>query len=237
MPRRRRFTSEVELYQPVKRFLERKGYVVKGEVTDCDVVAVKDGSPPVVVELKLTFNVALVLQGVRRLQLTDHVYLAVPASAGRRSGHAPSDRDVIKLCRMLGLGLIAIGTAGGIEIVLDPGPYQPRKSRWRIDLLLGEHAKRIGDPNRGGSTRVKIVTAYRQEALRCADLLRSGPMSLAAMRAAAPVPNAAKILQVDYYGWFKRVGRGVYELSEGGLKGLQDFAHALADAGLAAAAD
>ncbi|MBI1776747.1 MAG: hypothetical protein HYR63_15485 [Proteobacteria bacterium] len=209
MARRRRFTSEVELYLPVKRFLERQGYVVKGEVHDCDLVAVRAPDPPVVVELKLLFNLALVLQGVRRSELTDQVYLAVPAGAGARSGSSPYDRDVKKLCRMLGLGLIAIGLGGGIEVVLDPGPYRPRKSRWRIDGLLGEHARRIGDPNRGGSTRVPIVTAYRQEALRLALLLsRHGSMSIAAMRQAADVPNAATILQHDYYGWFQRVGRG-----------------------------
>src|SRR3974390_510056 len=99
----RRFASEVQLYQPVKRFLERQGYVVKGEVNDCDLVAVKDDGAPLVVELKLAFNLALVLQGVRRLQLSDLVYLAVPASAGRRSGHWIWDRDGIKLCRMRGL--------------------------------------------------------------------------------------------------------------------------------------
>src|SRR5258708_817329 len=225
---RRRFRSEVELYQPVKRFLERQGYVVKGEVHDCDLVGVRASEPPVVGELKLAFNLALVLQGVRRQQLTDLVYLAVPGDVGRRSGHAPWDRDVMKLCRMLGLGLIAIGSGGGIEVVLDPGPYRPRKSKWRIDGFLSEHSRRRGDPNRGGSTRVKIVTAYRQEALRCADLLRRlGPMSLAQLRAAADAPNAAKILQSDYYGWFSRVARGGYARTEGSGPGLDQLAHAL----------
>jgi hypothetical protein len=88
--------------------------------------------------------------------------------------------------------------------------------------LLGEHQRRVGDPNRGGSaSKVPMMTAYRQEALRCAELLAGhGPMKPAAMRAAADVPNAAKILRHDYYGWFERVERGVYALSPAGRRGL-----------------
>jgi len=91
--------------------------------------------------------------------------------------------------------------------------------------LLGEHARRVGDPNRGGSTtRVPMMTAYRQEALRCAELLASnGPMKLAALRAAAAAPRAATILQQDVYGWFERIERGVYTISPAGRRGLAMF--------------
>ena len=42
--------SEAELYGPIKLFLEAQGYVVKGEIGACDVMAVKDNEGPVVVE-------------------------------------------------------------------------------------------------------------------------------------------------------------------------------------------
>jgi hypothetical protein len=56
---------ETSLYRPVKIFLEGLGFVVKGEVRDCDLVALKGDNLPVVVicELKLTFNLELILQG------------------------------------------------------------------------------------------------------------------------------------------------------------------------------
>ena len=49
---------ETSLYRPVKVFLEGLGFVVKGEVGGCDLVALKGDDLPVVVicELKLTFN-------------------------------------------------------------------------------------------------------------------------------------------------------------------------------------
>jgi hypothetical protein len=56
------------LYRPVKTSLEGLGFVVKGEIGGCDLFALRGDGPPVVVigELKLTFNLELVLQGVDR---------------------------------------------------------------------------------------------------------------------------------------------------------------------------
>jgi hypothetical protein len=68
------------------------------------------------------------------------------------------------------------------------------------------------------------MTAYRQEALRCAGLLAiNGPMAPKAMRAAADVPNAARILQQDVYGWFERIERGVYGITPKGRSGLAQY--------------
>jgi hypothetical protein len=72
------------------------------------------------------------------------------------------------------------------------------------------------------------MTAYRQEALRCAALLAAnGPLSPRAMRAAADVPNAGRILRRDVYGWFERKDRGVYDLSPQGRLGVERFGIAL----------
>jgi hypothetical protein len=208
---------ESELYAPVKALLEGQGYVVKGEVRGCDVVAVRGEEPPVIVELKSVFGLGLVLQGVDRLALSDRVYLAV--------GQWPKQiKNVKKLCRRLGLGLLVVAR-GRADIVLDPLPYKPRTNRRKAGRLLGEHRRRVGDPNLGGSAmRAPLMTAYRQEALRCAELLAChGPMAPKAMRAAGDVPNAAKILRHDHYGWFERVSRGIYALTPLGRTGLVTF--------------
>ncbi len=206
---------ESDLYAPVKALLEGQGYSVKGEVRGCDVVAVRGSEPPVIVELKRTFGIGLVLQAVNRLTLSDTVYLAV--------GAWPKNlRDVKKLCRRLGVGLMIV-VDGRVDILLDPAPYQPRKDARRVGRLLGEHARRVGDPNRGGSsTRVPLMTAYRQEALRCAGLLaKNGPMKVAALKRAAEAPKAAAILSQDHYGWFERVERGIYGVTPKGRAGLE----------------
>ncbi len=208
---------ETALYAPVKALLEGQGYAVKGEINGCDVVAVRGDEPPVVVELKRTFGLGLVMQGIDRLAMTDAVYLAVGAWPTRQ----PETR---RLCRRLGLGLIVV-TDGRAEVVQDPLPYRPRRDRRRLGVLLREHQRRIGDPTTGGSTRQPIMTAYRQEAMRCAALLAAGPMRLRDMRAAADVPNAGRILGDNVYGWFERVARGVYALTPRGVEGLEPREH------------
>jgi hypothetical protein len=208
---------ESDLYAPVKALLEGQGYVVKGEVRGCDVVAVRGKEPPVVVELKRTFGLGLVLQGVDRLALTDLVYLAV--------GQWPKQmKNVRKLCRRLGLGFIVV-SGDKADVVLDPAPYTPRQNKRKAGRMLGEHARRVGDPNLGGQAmRAPLMTAYRQQALRCAELLAAnGPMKVAALRAACDAPKAASILQADVYGWFERVERGVYAITPKGREGLQQF--------------
>jgi hypothetical protein len=222
---------EATLYAPVKAFLESEGYEVKGEVQGCDIVARRGDEPPVIVELKLRFNLALVLQGIDRLALTERVYLAVPRppSARRRArGLSPDSPDVRKLCRRVGLGLILVG-GRNVEVLQEPGPYRPRMATARVLRLKDEFDRRLGDANVGGTTGVPIITAYRQDALRCVHALAfGGPMRIGALRAAAGVPDAARILQRNVYGWFTRIERGTYALSEGGGQALTRFAVAIA---------
>lgn len=218
--------AEADLYPAVKAFLEAQGFDVKGEVGGCDVVATRPGEPPVIVELKRALTLGLVLQGVDRLAMTERVYLAVARPPRRRGG--VYGRRTRALCRRLGLGLMTVAPASGaVEVLVDPVPYRPRRQPRRLQRLLGEHARRAGDPNRGGITRTPIITAYRQEALRCALLIaREGQASLATLRETGLVPNAARILQRDVYGWFRRVRRATYELSDRARADLDRFAAA-----------
>ena len=212
----RSLPPETELYAPVKALLEAQGYEVKAEVNGCDVVAVRGDEPPVIVELKRTFGLGLVLQGIDRLAMTDAVYVAV--------GVWPPKMDEVRaLLRRVGLGLIVVGH-GRADVVLDPVPYAPRRSVKRASRLLLEHRRRIGDPNTGGMSRRPIMTAYRQEAERCLAHLAAGPTSLRALREAGDVPKAPTILRGDVYGWFERVERGVYRLTPKGEVALAGLA-------------
>ncbi len=210
--------KESDLYPPLKRFLESQGYEVKGEVQDCDVVAVRGEEDPVVVELKLTLNLDVVLQAVERLSLTPLVYVGAPR---RCSTLKRRRKRVVKLLRMLGLGLVAIDptrSVGGVEVLLDPGEYRPRRSKPRRERLLGEFVKRVGDPNLGGTNRRGgVMTAYRQRALAVAGFLEEqGPTKASEVARAIQEPEARNILYRDVYGWFDRVSRGVYGLSPRG---------------------
>lgn len=207
---------ETSLYLPVKRFLERLGFEVKGEIHGCDIVAVKPDLPPlvVVIELKLRFNLDLVLQGVDRTAACDEIWLAVRSTTRGRE----RDPRVRKLCRLLGFGLLGISMRGRVEILVEPTRWRPRRDPARRSQLLDEHRRRQGDPAMGGSTRTPIMTAYRQEALACAAALAAGPRSVKVLRTTSA--DAPTILLRNVYGWFARVERGVYALTETGRAAL-----------------
>ena len=225
--------SEAGLYAPVKRFFEGLGYEVKGEVRGCDLVARRAGEPPVIVELKLRFTLGLVLQGIDRLALSERVYLAVPrtsrSKARRFRGIVPEAPLVRRLCRRLGLGLIVVGRAV-VTIVEEPAPYRPRPAREKLARLVSEFERRRGDLNVGGRSRTPIVTAYRQDALLLAQALAAaaGPVRLAELRRTTGVADAGPILRRNVYGWFGRLSRGTYALSEQGQAALRQFADAVA---------
>lgn len=212
-------SRETELYGPVKGFLESQGLEVKAEVGPADVVGI-DGDRTVIVELKLGFSLVLLQQAVKRQQITDDVYVAVPRWSGRQGWKA--FRSNVGLCRRLGIGVLAVADDGSVEVQAEPGPFVRRKSKARRTRLLDEFERRQGDPNEGG-TNGKIVTAYHQDAERCARyLLEYGVAKGADVASATGVDRATRMMRDNVYGWFERVGHGEYRLAAAGAEALSD---------------
>src|SRR5213593_2695390 len=209
---------ETALYPPVKRFLENLGFTVKGEVGGCDLVALSCDDPPIVVigELKLAFNLELLLQAVDRAGACDEVWLA--AKMSMRGKGRESDARYRNLCRRLGFGMLAVTSTGDVEVIVKPPTTAPRRDPKKRSRLVAEHRRRIGDPAMGGSTRAPIMTAYRQQALACASALSDGPQRVRELR--KTIPDAGKILLHNVYGWFDRAERGIYGLTDAGRAAL-----------------
>ena len=217
---------ETKLYRPVKAFLEGLGFTVKGEVGGCDLVGVtEDGAKLLVIgELKLTFTLELVLQGVDRAAACDEVWLA--ARLSRRGKGRESDVRFRHLCRRLGFGMLGVSASGEVQILVSPAAALPRKDSARRSRLVDEHRRRQGDPVEGGGSRAPIMTAYRQQALVLAAALASQPGRPRDLKTSAP--DAAKILLNDVYGWFARIERGVYALTDAGRAALARWPQASA---------
>lgn len=211
---------EADLYPPIKAYLQGQGYEVKSEIGSCDIMARRGDDPPLIVEMKLTFSLALVLQGVARQGMFDHVYLAAPIGP---KGWPARYKDIISLCRRLGLGLLAV-KGDLVEAHLDPAPYAPRKNTARAARLLREFERRLGDPNTGGTTGVKRMTHYRQDALRVAAALAGGALKARDLTKAAGVKRACTLARDDHYGWFCRPESGIYALTAAGQAALADHA-------------
>ncbi|MCM3783270.1 DUF2161 family putative PD-(D/E)XK-type phosphodiesterase [Neobacillus mesonae] len=222
---------ETELYEPVKAFFEKQGYHIKSEVNYCDLVGVREDIPePLIVEIKKTFNLSLLLQGMQRLKTSSNVYLAVERNRVKRGAANQRFGEITDLCRKLGLGLITVTLYKTKPALVDclciPGAdiSAYRTSKKRKDSLLKEFDGRSGDYNLGGSHGTKLVTAYRERALRVAQVLAPLPSaSPAELSKLTGITNTASILQKNYYGWFTRIGRGRYILNEEGRADLNKY--------------
>ncbi len=209
---------ETALYLPVKTFLEAAGYTVKGEIGGCDLVGLSEGDPAVVVicELKLTFNLELILQAVDRASVSEEVWIAARISAKGRGRE--SDKRYRDLCRRLGIGMLGVSDLGEVSVLVSSVSPMPRTNPKRRTRLVKEHRKRVGDPALGGSTKVPIMTAYRQQAIAIANALADGPLRPCDLKETAP--NAGTTLRNNYYGWFEKIEKGVYALSVTGRQAI-----------------
>ncbi|MEN8981504.1 MAG: DUF2161 domain-containing phosphodiesterase, partial [Planktotalea arctica] len=129
------------------------------------------------------------------------------------------------LCRRLGLGLLTVRTCDNfVEAHTDPAPYVPRKSTKKTARHLREFQRLVGDPNTGGMTRQGLVTAYRQDALKCLGFLEGhGPTKASDIAKSTGVPGARNLMAANHYGWFERVSKGIYWLSPKGQDALAEY--------------
>lgn len=216
---------EADLYRPVRDYLVAQGYTVRGEVRNCDIAAVK-GDDLIVIELKRALNVPLLVQAVQRQKLTDSVYVAIPRPSNMRKWQAES-KGVQAVLRRLELGLILVSLKRGrppVEIVFHPVPAERRRRKQAKRAVIQEIERRSGDFNEGGSTRRKIVTAYRENAVQIATCLAElGSLSPKKLRELGTGPKTQSILYRNVYSWFERVGQGVYALRSKGRAALTDY--------------
>ena len=219
---------ETDLYEPIQHYFHSQGYEVQAEVNDCDVVAFKDDSL-IIVELKVNLNITLLMQAVKRQKYTPFVYIAIqkPKMSLRRRRW----RDLVHLVRRLELGLIFVSFEGekpSIHMVHEPGPFDRkrsvRQSKVGRDKLIKEARERRSNYNIGGSSRVPTITTYKEISIQIAFYLDYlGPMSATELKKLNTGERTYGILYNNYYKWFKRIDRGIYDLTDIGKKEYQDY--------------
>lgn len=215
------------MYLPLRAFLEEQGYTVRSEVHHCDIAAVREDDL-LIIEMKKSLNVEVLVQAVKRQKLTDIVYVAVPRP--RRNVARSEWRGIRHLLRRLELGLIFVTLESPlppmdrVQVVEHPRPFVRRRQTTQVQAILREISGRSRDYNTGGSTRQPLLTAYREQALFIATCLEvCGPLSPKALRAFGTGDKTQSILAKNVYGWFHRVQKGVYALTEFGRQGLEAY--------------
>ena len=215
---------EKELYEPIKSLWERQGYLVKGEICDCDLVA-NCQEEWVACELKTALNLEVILQATARQRSYDYVYVCVPQKKQNRTRR--KQQQLYALLRRLCLGLICVhfgpeGACARVAIEAKNAGLSPHKTKQK--RAHKEFLQRISE-NEGGVTGVKIVTCYRENAVFLAALLREhgGSMKTSDMRKLGAKKDAATVMRRNVYGWFSHVDRGVYALTPKGESELKDY--------------
>lgn len=212
---------EEDLYEPVRGYFTNLGYHVHAEVNDCDVVAIKT-EEVIIVELKLSLNIGLLTQAVNRQKLTPEVYIAIPKP--NYSLRKRKWRELVHLVRRLELGLILVDFGEKVphlRVVHEPAAFDRKRSfnqnKKHRDRLIKEVMGRKSNANIGGTTQRKVMTAYKENAIQIAFYLdHLGAMSARELRKMGTGEKTYSILYNNYYKWFERVAKGVYDLTDDG---------------------
>ncbi|MDP3920885.1 MAG: DUF2161 family putative PD-(D/E)XK-type phosphodiesterase [Candidatus Omnitrophota bacterium] len=205
--------KEVEMYKPLKKYLENEGYLVHSEVEGVDVMAQKGGEL-LIVEMKLAFNLQLVYQLIERLKMTEQVYAYVPLKKGGR--WPKSYKRMCGLLKRLHCGLITLDeqTKKQVVVEFEPSEFKKRKNYTKKNLAVKEFKGRSIDLNQGGSTKEPLFTVYKEKAIRVAMyLFEHGASSTQELKTKLDIENTVSILYNNHLGWFKGVSRGVYQLT------------------------
>ena len=213
--------QETELFKPIESYLITQGYTVRGEIGSMDVFAMK-GEHSIAVELKTSISLKLIYQAVERQKIADAVYIAVPKSAIK--SHRDSYPSFILLLKRLSIGLLII-YADQVEVVLDAKEFDLSLSRKRNTAkktkLIHEFTHLKQNVNIGG-LRGKKMTLYKEKVIKIANVLLENPvLSPKQIKNYTQIEEVSSILQKNYYGWFMKHARGLYGLSELGVKEIE----------------
>jgi len=217
--------NETDLYPPIQKFFTELNYQVNAEVKGCDVAMTKNGEL-VIIELKKSFNLTVLYQAMDRQKLTTQVYVAIPRP---KMSRGTSYQNMMQIVKKLELGLITVAMdspARHVEILAFPPTAQLKgalRKPQRRESVLKEMAGRTMDTNLGGSTRRKLVTAYREKVLHIACALEHhGAMNKNELIALGCDKSAYSIMRMNSYGWFEKVDKGRFGLSAAGICALED---------------
>ncbi len=215
--------KECDLYEPIKAFFIEQGYKVSGEVKNIDVVIHKDDDV-IAIELKPTFNLKLILQAVDRQKFFDTVYVAIfkPKSINKRY------KEVVHLTKRLEIGLITVNMLkSGTRVTIEHHPleFNRRKNSRKKKAIIKEIENRSGIiDNVGGTTGIKRMTAYREASIAAAVALNMlGDSSPMAIKTLTDEQKSGQIMYQNHYGWFDRIGQGVYSLTNKGKDAIIEY--------------
>ena len=219
--------KESDLFAPIMNLFAADGYTGDGEVGRVDILFEKDGLTTAV-ELKKTLDFRSIQQAAIDQKSCDFVYIGIFTPKNMRSR---SFNDRLYLLKRLGIGLICVSEKSGrAEIVSNPivselSGFKAHNRKKQASLKVELSQRRMKN-NTGGVSKTPLMTAYKENALLILDCLRQmgGSGSCADIRKLSGLDNVTPVLYNNYYGWFCKVKKGVYSISESGRQALAEYA-------------
>ena len=207
--------KESTMYEPIREMLKELGFIVRGEVKNCDIAAVK-GEELWIVEMKLSASITLLYQAMERKRITDFVYIALPRPKNSRHKNFSCLRKIVEKLE-LGLILVSLDSPLPIaEIVTLPqkgGKPNKKKAESVRNELLGRSIDTTGGINKSG-----VNTAYREKCIQIACFLEKfKSLKTRELTKMGCPKDTSSILRNNHYGWFKRTGDKENVLSDRGL--------------------
>lgn len=228
---------ESDLFLPIKEYFEQMGYRGDGEVRGIDLYMEREGAT-LAVELKNALDFKALRQAALRQKTVDVVFIGIFCPKNIRSRDFS---EKLYLLRRLGIGLIAVTPqTKQVQVIALPetGELENyRKRNIQSGKALSEElkARRIRE-NTGGTHGKKLMTAYREDALRVLQALKTlGEASATRMiTKASGVKRTAAILRDNHYNWFMPVAKDekdeganrerIYKIAPAGEDALKEYA-------------
>ena len=215
-------TKEADLYLPIKNYFLSQGYEVYGEVKDIDMVLKKD-EDIFGIELKTTFNLKLILQAVERQKYMNAVYVAI-----EKPTYNKRYKEIVHLLKRLEIGLITVDflkTKVSVTIEHHPILFSRKTYTKKKQMILKEVNNRLGiEDNIGGTTKVKRLTSYKEDALLIAYVMTTYNLNKPKdIKSICGLEKTGQILYNNYYKWFIRTDKGMYDVTLDGHTALKTY--------------
>jgi hypothetical protein len=217
---------EKDLFGPIKKYFEKDGYICDGEVGEIDLY-MERGEEKIAVELKNELNFRVLQQAALRQKLFDTVYIGTFSPKNMRSS---AFRDKLYLLKRLGIGLIIVSKRSGqVQIINEPvvselSSFQKRNAG-KKKAISKEFNKRRTKNNTGGVRGEKLITSFREDALLGLDAAAElgGRAKSIEIKKLSGIDRATNIMYRNAYGWFERIGDGIYGVTDQGYAALEEF--------------
>lgn len=208
--------KETELYLPLKKRFEELGFKIQAEVHHLDFMACKE-DVCIGVELKLDLNLKVIAQASKRLEVIDYVFIAT-----LKPKRTHSMKDKLHIVKALGLGLMYVDVDNqSCDVIIDALTPHIKKKKKQLRLKKEFHM-RVLSSNQAGSHQTKLMTHYKENLLVILGAVKDGLHSAKHIQENYDIKNVQQKLYKNYYKWFIKCARGLYTLTDEGLKAFED---------------